>query len=298
MRVLITGGTGLIGRALSRALQADGYQLTVLSRTPDAVRVKCGAQAQACGNLAECWRMQQFDAVINLAGEPIFDKRWSTAQKRRIWASRVDLTHDLVQCIEHAAHKPAVLLSGSAIGYYGGRGDEALDEDSGGGDDFGAQLCAAWEQEAAKAEQFGVRVCLLRTGAVLSRDGGMLQRMLLAFRLGLGARLGDGRQWLSWVHIYDYVAMVRHLLANPQASGACNMVAPQPVTNAEFTATLARVLQRPAWFAAPAWLLRRVLGERVGLLLDAQKVLPQKMQKLGYRYAHPELEAALHNLLD
>lgn len=297
MRVLITGGTGLIGRALCRALLADGHRLTVLSRTPDAVHAKCGPQVQACDRLQECWRTQQFDAVINLAGEPIFDKRWSAAQKRRIWESRVDLTHDLVQCIEHAAHKPAVLLSGSAIGYYGGRGDEALGEDSGSGDDFGAQLCVAWEQEAAKAAQFGVRVCLLRTGAVLSRDGGMLQRMLPAFRLGLGARLGDGRQWLSWVHIDDYVAMVRLLLANPQASGACNMVAPQPVTNAVFTATLARVLQRPAWFAAPAWLLRRMLGERVGLLLDAQKVLPQKLQKLGYRFAHPELEAALRDLL-
>lgn len=297
MRILVTGGTGLIGRALCRALHADGHQLTVLSRTPDAVRTRCGAEVQACGEMAECWRNQQFDAVINLAGEPIFDRRWSVAQKHRIWASRVRLTRELVQCIEQAAHKPAVLLSGSAIGYYGARGDEVLDEDSGCGHDFGARLCAAWEREAEQAAQCGVRVCLLRTGAVLSRDGGMLQRMLPAFRLGLGARLGDGRQWLSWVHLDDYVAMVKRLLVNPQASGACNMVAPYPVTHAEFTVALARALHRPAPFVAPAWLLRRVLGERVGLLLDSQHVLPAKLERLGYRFAHPELAGALRDLL-
>lgn len=298
MQILITGGTGLIGQALCRALHADGHRLTVLSRRPDAVAAKCGAAVQACATLAACWQERQFDAVINLAGEPIFDKFWSAAQKRRIWQSRVGLTGELVQCIERAAHKPAVLLSGSAIGYYGGHGDEALDEHSGSGGDFGAGLCQAWEQEAEKAAHSGVRVCLLRTGAVLSRNGGMLQRMLPAFRLGLGSRLGDGRQWLSWVHIDDYVAMARLLLDNPQASGACNMVAPHPVTNAEFTAALARVLRRPALFAAPAWLLRRVLGERAALLLDGQKVLPRRIGQLGYRFLHPDLEPALHELLD
>lgn len=297
MRVLITGGTGLIGRALCKALLADGHHVTVLTRRPELLRKRCGPDVLPMAALGQWWHDQQYDAVINLAGEPIFDRKWTGQQKRRIWTSRVRLTEELVQRIVHADRKPAVLLSGSAIGYYGNRGDVPLNENSGNGDDFGAKLCAAWEQAARRARNSDVRVCLLRTGAVLSRDGGMLARMLPAFRLGLGARLGDGRQWLSWIHIDDYVAMVQELLANPKASGAYNMTAPSPVTNAEFTATLASLLHRPAPFAAPAWLLRLALGERSALLLEGQKVLPTGIEQLGYRFAHPRLDEALRSLL-
>ncbi|MBI1174343.1 MAG: TIGR01777 family protein [Sideroxydans sp.] len=298
MRVLITGGTGLIGRALCRALLADGHHLTVLSRSYEAVKEKCGRDVIALSSLGSWWHNETFDAIINLAGEPIIDRKWTNPQKRCIWESRVGLTRKLVHRIANVERKPTVLLSGSAVGYYGSRGDTPLDESSGQGDDFGAKLCAAWEQAAMKAaEESGVRVCLLRTGAVLSRDGGMLGRMLPAFRWGLGARLGNGQQWLSWVHIDDYVAMTLKLLADPRASGAYNMTAPQPVTNAEFTAALARILCRPALFAAPAWLLRMALGERAGLLLEGQRVLPVRMGELGYRFSHPELKGALFNLL-
>lgn len=297
MRVLITGGTGLIGRALCRALLAHDWELTVLSRKPGTVKQKCGAPVKAIATLDEWYPDMHFDVVINLAGEPIVDAGWTEQRKRILWGSRVTLTEKLVARIAADTHKPELLLSGSAVGYYGDRGDTPLDESCGSGDDFGARLCAAWERAAWKATGSDVRVCLLRTAPVLSRDGGMLARMLPAFRLGLGARLGDGRQWMSWIHIDDYVAMLLKLLESPQASGAYNMCAPHPVTNAEFTATLARELHRPALFAAPVWLLRLVLGERAALLLDGQKAIPVKMEKLGYRFAHPELEGALHKLL-
>jgi uncharacterized protein (TIGR01777 family) len=209
----------------------------------------------------------------------------------------VTLTERLVQRIAAARHKPGVLLSGSAVGYYGNRGDVVLDESSAPGEDFPARLCKAWEDAALGAQTIGVRVCLLRTGLVLTRHGGVLGRMLPPFRLGLGARLGDGRQWMSWVHIDDYVAMLLGLLHDAQASGPWNMTAPQPVTNREFTAALAAAVHRPAPFCAPAILLRTMLGERACLLLEGQRVSPKRMESAGYRFAFENLADALHGLL-
>ena len=297
MNILITGGTGLIGRALCAALLRDGHVLTVLSRKPQTVAAKCGPTVRALASLAE-WRPDQdYDAVINLAGEPIVDAAWTAARKQRLWDSRVALTEQLVQRIAAARQRPAVLLSGSAIGYYGDSSDAALDEAGHAGTDFAAKLCLAWEAAAQKAVQAGVRVCLLRTGLVFSMDGGMLAKMRLPFALGLGARLGNGRQWMSWIHIDDYVAIVRLLLLHTAAEGAVNMTAPRPVTNAEFTSTLAHALHRPAFFAAPAVLLKPLLGERSVLLFGGQKVLPRKVEALGYRFAHPTLAGALEALL-
>lgn len=298
MKILITGGTGLIGRQLCKTLLADGHALTVLSRTPSSVREKCGAAVDAMASLAEWAPGHSFDAVINLAGEPIVDAHWSERRKQALWDSRVTLTEELVRSIAAAEQKPAVLLSGSAVGYYGHRGDVMLDEAAGAGEGFAADLCKAWEEAARVAENAGVRVCLLRTAPVLSNEGGLLGKMLPAFRLGLGARLGDGRQWMSWVHMQDYVAMVLRLLRDAHTSGPYNMAAPQPVSNAEFTATLAAVLHRPAFFAAPAALLRLGMGERASLMLDSQRVLPRKLEALHYRFAFPELAGALHDLLD
>ena len=297
MHILITGGTGLIGRQLCKALLAQGHELTVFSRNPASVPVKCGAGVHAMAAFGEWHPGQTFDAVINLAGEPIVDARWTARRKRVLWESRVTLTKELVRHIAAAGHKPTVLLSGSAVGYYGDRGDAALDETADAGEDFAAQLCKAWEDAARGAEQAGVRVCLLRTGLVLSNDGGLLGRMLLPFKLGLGARLGDGKQWMSWVHIDDYVAMLLGLLSDAQASGPYNMTAPQPVTNAGFTAALAKVLHRPALFAAPAPLLKLAMGERASLLLEGQKVLPGRMSAAGYRFKFSYLADALGNLL-
>ncbi len=240
---------------------------------------------------------KMFDAVINLAGAPIVDARWTVGRKRVLWQSRVTLTEELVRHIASAEHKPKVLLSGSAVGYYGNRSDTALNEAANAGEDFAAQLCKAWEDAAHAAEQVGVRVCLLRTGLVLSNDGGLLGRMLLPFRLGLGTRLGDGKQWMSWVHIEDYVEILLRLLRDTQANGPYNMTAPQPTTNAEFTATLAKVLHRPALFTAPAYLLKLAMGERACLLLEGQKVLPGKLSAAGYRFQFTNLAEALSNLL-
>lgn len=297
MHILITGGTGLIGRQLCKALLAQGHELTVFSRNPASVPVKCGAAVHALASLAQWQPGQTFDAVINLAGEPIVDARWSAQRKQMLWESRVTLTEELVRRIAAAGHKPAVLLSGSAVGYYGDRGDVMLDESADAGEGFAAQLCKAWEDAARVAESVGARVCLLRTAPVLSNDGGLLGRLLPPFRLGLGARLGNGKQWMSWVHMQDYVAMVLRLLHDPHTAGPYNMAAPQPVTNAEFTATLAAALHRPALFVAPAILLKLGMGERASLLLKGQRVLPRKMEAAQYCFAFTNLADALRNLL-
>jgi uncharacterized protein len=297
MRILITGGTGLIGRRLCRELLAEGHQLTVLSRRPETVAAKCGSAVQAMAALDEWQAEQTFDAVINLAGEPIVDKRWTAQYKQVLWDSRVSLTEDLVRRIAAARQKPSVLLSGSAVGYYGDRGDTGLDESAPAGDDFPARICKAWEAAARVAETAGVRVCLSRTGLILSNDGGLLGRILPPFKLGMGARLGDGKQWMSWVHIDDYAAMALRLLHDAQASGPYNMTAPQPATNAEFTVALAAALHRPAPFTAPAMLLRSAMGERASLLLEGQRVLPKRMEAAHYRFAFASLADALHDLL-
>jgi len=294
MDILMTGGTGLIGRALCKVLRADGHRLTVLSRKPESVPSKCGADVEAMASLDEWTPERRFDAVINLAGEPIADRAWTPARKQALRDSRIALTEKLVGRIAQAAHKPAVLLSGSAIGYYGNGGDRELGEDSPPGTDFAAMLCRDWEAAAREAERHGVRVCLLRTGLVLSHDGGLLGRLLPPFRLGLGAQLGDGRQWMSWIHIDDYVAQVRWMLRDDTLRGPFNMTAPHPVTNAEFTQALAQALYRPAWLVAPAFMLRLLLGERAMLLLEGQRVLPRKLLAAHARYLYPELAAALH----
>ncbi|PUA17835.1 TIGR01777 family oxidoreductase [Glaciimonas sp. PCH181] len=297
MRILITGGTGLIGRHLCKALLQADHEITVLSRQPATVKEKCGATVQAIGSLDEWRRNQVFDAVINLAGEPIVDAAWSTKRRELLWQSRVTLTDALVQRINASNQKPAVLLSGSAVGYYGDGEEQVMDETSPAATDFGAALCVAWEQAALKAVPMGVRVCQLRTGLVLDRTGGILGKMRQPFKLGLGARLGGGHQWMSWVHIDDYVAMVLVLLHNTQASGAFNMTAPEPVTNRAFTEKLARALHRPALFVAPAWVLQLALGDRAYLLLGGQKVIPVGITALGYRFLHPKLEYALSDLV-
>lgn len=296
MRILITGGTGLIGRHLCKTLLAEGHELTVFSRNVASVPAKCGAGVHALAALSDWKPDMAFDAVINLAGEPIVDARWTESRKQVLRASRIALTEELVRRIAVAKQKPAVLLSGSAIGYYGGRGDEELNEDSGAGGDFPAQLCVDWEAAAMAAEEFGVRVCLLRTGLILSKDGGLLARMVPPFKMGMGARLGDGKQWMSWVHIEDYVAMVLRLLRDEQMRGTYDMTAPAPVTNKEFTSVLAAVLHRPAPFVAPASLLKLSLGESASLLLEGQRVFPKRMLAAGQSFQYEKLEDALKDL--
>lgn len=251
MKILITGGTGLIGRKLCTVLLEQGHDLTILTRRPTVVPTQC----KAITSLNEWQPEMTYDAVINLAGEPIIDKSWTEKRKKCLWDSRVSLTQELVQHIEAANQKPRVLISGSAIGYYGNTGDAVIDETSSVGSDFGAKLCSVWENVALKSN---IRVCILRTGLVLDSSGGIFKKMLLPFKLGLGGCLGNGKQWMSWIHIDDYVAILIRLLNNENAQGAYNMIAPEPVTNEQFTKILATKLSRPAFFNMPAWFLNLI----------------------------------------
>ena len=297
MNILLTGGTGFIGRRLCAALLARNHDITVLSREPQHVRQKCGPRARPLAAVADWHTDEHFDAVINLCGEPIVDAPWTAARRQRLRDSRVGVTQQLVEAIARVRQKPAVLLSGSAIGIYGDTGDAAIDETVSPATDFAAQLCRDWEEVARGAERDGVRVCLLRTGLVLDPSGGLLGRMLLPFRFGLGARLGNGQQWMSWIAMADYIAALLMLLDHQEASGPFNMTAPQAVTNAQFTRQLAQSLNRPAVFAAPSLILKLVLGQRAPMVLGGQRVLPTHLQALRYQFGHPELGEALLSML-
>ncbi|HHS83505.1 MAG TPA: TIGR01777 family protein [Gammaproteobacteria bacterium] len=297
MKILITGGTGFIGRRLCRLLVDRNHSLTVLSRNPAAGAGIVGDGIDFISDLDTLTPADRFDAIINLAGAPIFAGRWTERRKQLIRDSRIQTTAKLIAFIERSAQKPAVLISGSAVGYYGDQGDTLLDEASTGHDEFSHQLCRDWEAEAERARQYGVRVCLLRTGLVIGEGGGFLRPMLLPFRLGLGGRLGSGKQWMSWIHIEDHVAMVCTLLENPDLKGIFNATAPNPVTNREFTRTLAHLLRRPALLPVPAGVLRLLLGEMSDLLLGGQRVLPARFQQAGFQFRYPELEPALRQAI-
>ncbi|MBD7961994.1 TIGR01777 family oxidoreductase [Comamonas avium] len=296
MRILLTGGTGLIGQALCQHWQHQGHELWVWSREPSKVlRLCCGARGIA--HLPEL-DGTPLDAVVNLAGAPIADRPWSTARRQVLWASRVDLTRTLVDWIEQQPRPPRVLVSGSAAGWYGDGGDTWLDESSpAGATDFGSQLCIAWEHEAERARSIGVRVALVRTAPVLASQGGMLARLLPLFKLGLGGKLGNGQQWMPWIHIDDQVRLIDHLLHQEDCNGPFNACAPEAVRNINFTQTLARSLHRPTMLPVPAWALRLALGDMSVLLLAGQYLHPQRAQALGFKWQHPQLETALSHLL-
>ena len=297
MNILITGGTGFIGSALTKSLIAQGHAVTVLSRSPDKVAQICGSDVNALGSLSQLKTEDRYQAIINLAGAPIVDARWSEDRKQLIRASRIGLTEHLVACIARMAVKPELLISGSAIGYYGNQSDTVLTEQSTPYEDFSAQLCADWEAAAKQAEQFGVRVCLIRTGLVIADGGGFLQRMLPPFRFGLGGRLGDGRQWMSWIHRQDWIHIAQTMIADSTMQGAYNATAPNPVTNAEFTRILAQCLKRPALLPVPARLLKILLGEMSQLVLGSQRVIPERLLAQGFKFQYDDLAAALNEAL-
>ncbi|MEI6542284.1 MAG: TIGR01777 family oxidoreductase [Methylococcales bacterium] len=295
-KILITGGTGFIGSALTKRLLAQNYEVTVLSRHPETVG-KLGLDGvDILGSLSSLTPDDNFQIVINLAGAPIFDLRWTEARKQLIRESRVNLTEQLVACMATMTVKPELLISGSAIGYYGDQGDTIMTEKSEVKQDFSQQLCLDWEQAAKKAEQLGVRVCLIRTGLVLG-DGGLLKRMLLPFQLGLGGRLGNGKQWMSWIHLQDWLSIAERMISDNSMSGAYNATAPNPVTNTEFTKVLAKTVNRPALFPLPAGLLTVLLGEMSSLVLGSQRVLPERLQTQGYRFQYTDLAAALVQII-
>ena len=297
MRILLTGGTGLIGKALCKHWAAQGHDLIVWSRQPQRVATLCSG-ARGIAMLHELEGAAPIDAIVNLAGAPIADRPWTSARRELLWSSRVELTRQLVDWLGQQAQRPKVLLSGSAVGWYGDCGERSLDESSPPGQaDFGAQLCQAWEQEAVRATQHGTRVVLLRTAPVLGPTGGMLARLRLPFSLGLGGRMGSGRQWMPWIHIDDEVHLIDYLLLQEACSGAFNACAPEPVRNADFSQALARALHRPAVLPAPAWVLRLALGEMSVLLLGGQRAAPKQALAHGYHFRYPELGLALLNLL-
>ena len=240
--------------------------------------------------------MPRLDAVVHLAGEPIA-QRWTQPAKKRIYTSRVEGTRQLVSAIGRLRHKPTVLVSASAIGYYGDRGDETLIERSAWGNGFLTGVCRDWEREALRAREFGLRVVTPRFATVLGREGGALPRMLTPFRYGLGGKFGDGRQWMSWIHMEDLLRLLLFAIENPAVSGAINASSPRPVTNAEFTSTLAAALHRPAILAVPKMALRLALGEMSTVLLGSLRVLPQRTEQMGFRFEQPKLARALAHLL-
>jgi uncharacterized protein len=277
MKVAITGGSGFIGRAIAERLRASGHSVTAVSlRTSPAPEVFAGCEG-----------------VVHLAGEPVA-QRWTAAAKERIVSSRVQGTRTLVAALRQ--QPPAVLVSASAIGYYGSRGDEILTENSPPGSDFLGQVAVAWEQEARAAEAFGVRVVTPRIGVVLGRGGGALPKMALPFRCGVGGRLGDGRQWTSWIHLNDLTALVEFSIATVAVRGPVNAVAPNPVTNATFTQELAAALHRPALFPVPAVALKLLLGEMSQVVLASQRVIPEAALRTGFQFRFTDLGAALQQI--
>jgi len=304
MRVVITGGSGLIGRAVAAPLAARGDEVIVLSREPERVReLPAGVRAARWdARTAAGWEplLDGGSAVINLAGEGIAAGRWTAERKRRIRASRLDAGQAVTEAVRRAAaagRAPAVVLQASGVGYYGDGGDQELGEDHPPGKDFLGEVAAAWEAGTAEVEALGVRRVVLRTGVVLDRRGGALPKMLPLFRLGLGGPLGSGRQWLPWIHVADEVGAILHLLAAGTARGPFNLCAPRPVGNRDFGRALGRQLHRPAVLPVPAPVLRLALGEVADALLRSQRAVPRRLLAAGYAFRFPDLAAALADLL-
>ncbi|MGH9869977.1 MAG: TIGR01777 family oxidoreductase [Candidatus Polarisedimenticolia bacterium] len=293
-RLVVSGSTGLVGTALAEALGPGSILGLSRSRRPG----RDAALWDPARGFIETGRLEGCQGVVHLAGESIAARRWTPAVKQSIRASRVEGTGLLVSALRGLSRPPRVLVSASAIGFYGDRGDEPLEESSPPGSGFLPDVAVAWEAEAARAGEAGIRVVCLRFGIILAARGGALAKMLPPFRLGLGGRLGSGRQWMSWVHVLDVVGAIRLALARDDLSGPVNVVAPAPVRNADFARALGRALGRPAVLPAPALALRAVLGEMAdALLLSGQKVLPARLTGAGYLFRHPDLDGALNDLV-
>lgn len=296
MKILVTGGTGFIGSALINALKE--HDITVLSRNPAKASQNLGSRINAVASLDQFDNLDDFNAVINLAGEPIINKRWSPQQKKKICHSRWGLTEQLVEKIQAGSQPPHTFISGSAVGIYGDQLDTVIDEsfaisDQVNHDDFAHHVCQRWEEIASEASSAQTRVCLLRTGIVLGKHGGALAKMLPPYQLGLGGPIGNGSQYTPWIHLQDMVDAIVFLLQTPSASGAFNLTAPEPVTNKEFSQSLAKALHRPHFLFTPAFVLKVVLGEACSLLLEGQRAVPQKLEALGFDFSYRDIDSAL-----
>jgi len=300
MKILIIGGTGFIGSALSREVAGSGGKVFILTR-----RSIYPASPQENIRFIQ-WNppalippdiISGIDAVINLAGESIFG-RWTKKQKDLIRSSRIDTTSAVVKSIKNAGQRPRLLISASAVGYYGSHGDEYVTEDTPPGDDFLSVVGKIWEAEALKAEELGVRVVLMRLGIVLERDGGALPKVALPFKFFSGGPVGSGRQWFSWIHRDDVLGIIKFLLEDETISGAVNATAPNPVRNREFSSTLGRALHRPSWLPVPAIILKIALGEFGDVILQGQRVISERLLKAGYKFKYPNIDEALKAIFE
>ncbi len=297
MNVAVTGGTGFIGSVLCKRLLTDGYAVTVLTRDRRRAQQKFKGPIRLIESLKELPDDSAPETIINLAGLSLGSGRWAKELKQTFISSRVGVTRQLIDYIAHVRSPPRLLISGSAVGYYGARGDEVLTEDSSPGQEYQADLCKAWETEALKATNHGVRVCLLRSGVVLGKGGGALSSLLPQFKLGLGGHVGSGKQWMSWIHIDDLIDIVLHLMANKSLQGPFNTTTPNPETNRDFASKLGAALDRPAFMWAPGWAMRLLIGEMAHLYVTGQKVIPKRLLESGYKFRHPELSLALAEIL-
>ena len=301
MNIILAGGTGLIGKELLNQLIEKKHTVTLLKRNSKDIsspspfmRVEIW-DGKNLGNWVTAF--DDADAVINLSGEPIAAKRWTSSQKEKILSSRIDSTRAIVSAIKESKKKPTVLVNASAVGYYGNVESGDVTELHEKGKGFLADVCARWEDEALQAEQLGVRVALLRTGIVLGKDEGALKKMLPPFQFFVGGPLGSGKQWFPWIHVEDEIQIILFALENKNISGAINLSSPTPVTNKEFSSLLAKAIHRPSLFPVPSFVLRMMLGEMSEMLLGGQKIIPQKLLQNGYKFLFPQLEESLKDIL-
>lgn len=292
MKILMSGGTGLIGSAFIEKFKSE-HQFTVITRASQKAKRQLGDNVAFVSDVSDVDDIGIFDAIINLAGEPIADKRWTDTQKQIICDSRWDITSKIVAKINSAGTPPPVFISGSAIGFYGSKGSVDVTEQTPPHEEFTHDLCAKWEAIATSVTRDETRVCTLRTGVVLAENGGALEKMALPFKLGLGGKIGNGQQYLSWIHIDDMVSAIAYLLEHDSCHGPFNLTAPSPSTNKDFSHTLAATLSRPCLFTVPGFVLKIAMGESSDMILKGQKVLPEKLVTSGYMFAYPTLQGAL-----
>lgn len=298
MKILITGGTGFIGQYIIPGFLNKNYEVIVLTRNPSQAKKVLPNGCTIIGDLSEISKEMPIKGIINLAGEPIDGKRWSSKQKKELVNSRLGVTQQCVDLIKRLEQKPSWFISGSAIGYYGAQEDGLLPEEAKPAPSFTHHLCQQWEQCALRAKAFQVRVCLLRIGVVLGRNGGALKRMVPPFKWGIGGRLGHGKQWFSWIHQEDIRKIIMTLIEDSSYSGPVNATSPNPVTNQQLTTILAKTLHRPVFFPVPGFMIKALYGEMgQELLLKGQRVVPKKMLTNGFEFQYPNLSDALHDIL-
>ncbi|MEO5860800.1 MAG: TIGR01777 family oxidoreductase [Pyrinomonadaceae bacterium] len=299
MKILITGVSGLIGTALQKSFEEKGYEMLLATRSAPKKPSQIQWDADTGFRDEDLELLEGLDAVIHLAGEGIAGLRWTDEKKKAIRDSRVFGTRSMIETFDKLKDKPKTFISGSAIGFYGDRGDDEMTESSAAGKTFLAEVCREWEAESRRAEDLGIRTILLRTGIVLSKDGGALATMLTPFKLGVGGVIGDGKQWMSWISLDDVVGIINYVLEHENVRGAVNNTAPNPVTNEDFTKALGSVLYRPTFLPLPEFAVHLILGEMGhALLLDSTRVIPKRMKDAGYEFKYPELKAALRRAVE